>query len=53
MRNVGHSRLTGKFQATIPKVVRGFMRLDKGDLLVFVIHRNEVLLKKGEIKIKH
>ena len=27
--------------------------LDKGDLLVFVIHKNEVLLKKGEIKFKH
>lgn len=53
MKNVGHSSLTAKFQATIPKAVRGFMRLDKGDLLVFVIRKNEVLLKKGEIKIKH
>lgn len=53
MKNVGHSTLTGKFQATIPKSIRGFMELDKGDLIVFVIRNNEVLLKKGEIKIKH
>jgi len=53
MKDVSHSRLTSKFQATIPKAVRDFMRLDKGDLLVFVINKNEVVLKKGEIKIKH
>jgi AbrB family looped-hinge helix DNA binding protein len=53
MKNVGHSRLTSKFQATIPKTVRAFMRLAKGDLLVFVISGNEIILKKGEIKIKH
>jgi AbrB family looped-hinge helix DNA binding protein len=52
MKNVGDSRLTSKFQVTIPKAVRGFMGLDKGDLLVFVINKSEIVLKKGEIRFK-
>ena len=52
MRNLVDSRLTSKFQATIPKRVRQFLRLDEGDLLVFVIGKNDVLLKKGVVKVE-
>jgi len=52
MRNLVDSKLTSKFQATIPKRVRQFLRLDEGDLLVFVIGKNDVLLKKGVVKVE-
>jgi AbrB family looped-hinge helix DNA binding protein len=52
MKNLVDSKLTSKFQATIPKKVRQFLRLDRGDLLVFVIGENEVLLKKGFVKVE-
>lgn len=47
----GDSRLTRKFQVTIPKDVRKVLKLDAGDLVVFVIDQRRVLLKRGEIKI--
>jgi AbrB family looped-hinge helix DNA binding protein len=46
------SRLTSKFQVTIPKIVRQFLRLDEGDLLVFVIGTNGILLKKGVVTVE-
>jgi AbrB family looped-hinge helix DNA binding protein len=51
MRNVGDSRLTSKFQVTVPKNVRKLLHLGPGDLLVFVHRRGEVVLKRGEIRI--
>jgi AbrB family looped-hinge helix DNA binding protein len=46
------SRLTSKFQVTIPKTVRQLLRLNEGDLLVFVIGKNMILLKKGVVKVE-
>jgi AbrB family looped-hinge helix DNA binding protein len=51
MKNVGDSRLTSKFQVTVPKNVRKLMQWDTGDLLVFVLRRDEIVLKRGEIRI--
>lgn len=51
MKNVGDSRLTSKFQVTIPKNVRKLMQLARGDLVVFVLRRDEIVLKRGEIRI--
>jgi AbrB family looped-hinge helix DNA binding protein len=48
---LGTSKVTGKFQATVPKTVRKYLSLDNGDLLVFIKQNNEVVLKKGTVKI--
>lgn len=52
MKQVGNSKLTSKSQVTVPKTVRRLMKLKTGDLLVFITRRNEILLKKGEVRIK-
>lgn len=41
-----HSRLTSKFQATVPLKVRQKLGLNKGDLLGFTVRRSSVILKK-------
>ena len=50
MNALGTSRVTRKFQATVPKPVREHLGLDNGDLLVFVKRDNEIVLKKGRVK---
>jgi AbrB family looped-hinge helix DNA binding protein len=52
MTQLVDSKLTSKFQITIPKTVRQLLRLDEGDLLVFVIDKDEILLKKGVVKVE-
>jgi AbrB family looped-hinge helix DNA binding protein len=49
---VGTSRVTRKFQATVPKAVREHLSLDYGDLLVFLKEDDEIVLKKGTVKIE-
>jgi len=51
LESVGTSRVTRKFQATVPKAVRKHLSLDYGDLLVFLKEDNEIVLKKGTVKI--
>ena len=51
MEFLGTSKITRKFQATVPKAVRKHLGLDNGDLLVFLKDRNEIVLKKGTVKI--
>jgi len=42
------SKLTSKFQATIPKEIRDKLKLKKGDLLIFkIVDRNVLVLKKS------
>jgi len=52
MKQLGDSRLTSRCQVTIPHSVRRQMKLSTGDLVVFVTRRKEILLKKGELKLK-
>ena len=40
------SRLTSKYQATVPEKVRKFLGLEKGDLVAFELKKGEVRLKK-------
>jgi hypothetical protein len=49
---VGDSRLSRKYQATVPTHVRSLLKLDAGDLILFVRQNREVILKKGELRIK-
>jgi AbrB family looped-hinge helix DNA binding protein len=51
LESVGTSRVTRKFQTTVPKAVRKHLSLDYGDLLVFLKEDNEIVLKKGTVKI--
>ena len=53
MDSVGISKITRKFQATIPKTVRKQLGLDSGDLVVFVKVQNEIVLKKGTVRISN
>jgi len=51
MEFIGSSKLTEKFQATIPKSIRGILKLDAGDLLVFVRDHDQIVIKRGKVKI--
>ena len=51
MEFIGSSKLTEKFQATIPKSIRGILKLDAGDLLVFVRDHDQIVIKRGRVKI--
>jgi AbrB family looped-hinge helix DNA binding protein len=48
---LGDSKLTRKFQVTVPKAVRKRLKLGAGDLLVFVVEERQILVKRGEVKI--
>ena len=52
MKTLGDSKVTGKFQATIPRPVRELLRLTSGDRLVFLTERGNVLVKKGKVEIQ-
>lgn len=53
MKVIGDTRLSRKYQATVPSCVRDLLNLDAGDLVLFVQReRGEVVLKKGELRIK-
>ncbi len=41
------SKLTSKYQATIPLQIRSFLGLNKGDVIKFEIENNHVLLEKA------
>jgi len=52
MKLLGDSKLTSKFQVTVPKSVREILRLDAGDRLVFIKNHEQILVKKGRVKIE-
>lgn len=52
MKRLGDSKVTEKFQATIPGPVRKLLRLTSGDRLVFLTERGNVLVKKGRVEIQ-
>jgi AbrB family looped-hinge helix DNA binding protein len=52
MEVVGKSTITGKYQLTLPKFVREFLRADNGDLIVFIKDHDEILVKRGTVKIE-
>lgn len=49
---LGDSKLTSKYQATIPAPVRELLQLGSGDRLMFVRTHDHVLLKKGKLEIQ-
>jgi len=52
MKTLGDSKLSSKSQVTIPKIVRELLRVEAGDLVLFVKDNGNVLIKKGEVRIK-
>jgi AbrB family looped-hinge helix DNA binding protein len=50
---VGTSKITRKFQATVPKAVRRQLGLAEGDLLVFVEYHKQIVVKKGTMRVKN
>lgn len=51
-KQLGASKVTGKSQITIPKPVRSLLKIDNGDLVVFVMSNEEVVVKRGKVKIE-
>jgi len=49
---LGDSKLSRKFQITVPKDVRDILRLGTGDRLVFVAEKDRVLVKRGELQVE-
>jgi AbrB family looped-hinge helix DNA binding protein len=49
---VGKSTVTGRYQLTLPKRVREFLRAESGDLIVFVKEHNEIVVKRGKVEIE-
>ena len=52
MKILGESKVTEKFQATMPRVVRELLNLDAGDRVVFVAEKDRVLVKKGRLDVQ-
>jgi len=49
---VGKSTITGRYQLTLPKRVREFLKAENGDLVVFLKDHDKILVKRGTVKIK-
>jgi len=52
MEVVGKSTITGKYQLTLPKSVREFLRAYNRDLIVFIRDRDKILVKRGTVKVE-
>jgi len=52
MKTLGDSKLSSKFQVTIPRTVREFLKVEAGNLILFIKDDGNVLIKKGEVRIK-
>ena len=52
MKQLGSSKVTGKSIITVPKAVRELLKLNNGDLVVFVVSNNEIVVKRGKVKIE-
>lgn len=51
MTILGDSKVTDKYQTTIPKLVRDQLKLGSGDRLVFVSEHGDILVKKGKLVV--
>jgi len=52
MKVLGDSKLTTKFQATIPRIVRELLELDLGDRVVFVLDHDRVVVTRGKLEVQ-
>ena len=49
---VGKSTITGRYQLTLPKRVREFLKAENGDLVVFLKDHDRILVKRGTVKVE-
>jgi AbrB family looped-hinge helix DNA binding protein len=49
---LGKSTITGRFQLTLPKHVRELLRAENGDLIVFIKDQDNIMVKRGTLKIE-
>jgi AbrB family looped-hinge helix DNA binding protein len=49
---VGKSTITGRYQLTLPKRVREFLRAENGDLVVFLKDHDTILVKRGKVSVE-
>jgi len=52
LKILGDSKVTGNFQATIPRTVRRLLSLNSGDRIVFVMERDYIAVKKGRLEVQ-
>ncbi len=52
LKAVGDSKLSKKFQITVPKRVREILGLDSDDLVVFVVKKRDVVIRRGRVTIR-
>ena len=52
LESLGSSKVTRKFQVTVPRSVREALMLEMGDLVVFVKDRGSIALKRGAVKVE-
>jgi len=45
---LGTSRVTRRFQITLVKQVRDLLEIQEGDLIIFIRHKDSVLIKKAK-----
>ncbi|OYT39173.1 MAG: AbrB family transcriptional regulator [Desulfurococcales archaeon ex4484_58] len=46
-KKLGESKVTRRYQVTIPKTVRVFLEIKEGDMVVFVLKDGEIVVRKG------
>ena len=53
MEVVGKTTVGEKYQMTLPKFVRKFLRADNGDLIVFIKDHDKILVKRRPVNPTH
>jgi AbrB family looped-hinge helix DNA binding protein len=52
MQVLGDSKLSRKYQVTVPKNARRLLELDAGDMLIFATENGELLIRRGKLLIE-
>ena len=53
MEIVGKSSISGRYQLTLPKRLREFLKIENGDLVVFLKDHDNILVKRGTVRSKN
>lgn len=52
MEVVGKSTITSRYQLTLPKRVRELLRAENGDFILFIKAHDEIVVKRGTVRIE-
>jgi AbrB family looped-hinge helix DNA binding protein len=53
LKKLGISKVTGKSSITIPKPVREILKINDGDLVVFIMSNDQIVVKRGKVQIEN